>query len=84
MVHLSLQSYSNHCDLINIVDVEYLAFLLLIQAMETILNELFSCNPTMFLYVERFLVYSPPGIVRHVQIPTPLSRRSATTTSTYF
>ena len=40
MVHLSLQSYSNHCDLINIVDVEYLAFLLLIQAMETILNEL--------------------------------------------
>ena len=40
VVHLSLQSYTVHCDLLNIVDIEYLAFQRLIGAMSVIVHEM--------------------------------------------
>ena len=42
--HISLQAYSTHCDLLNIVDVEFFAFNKMVQAMQVILNELQSLH----------------------------------------
>jgi len=39
-IHLSLQSYSVHCDLLNIVDVEYHGFQRLLQSMSVVIDEL--------------------------------------------
>ena len=42
--HISLQAYTTHCDLVNIVDIEYLSFNKMIQAMQVVLSELENIN----------------------------------------